>query len=115
MDWAAVTGIAGLIIAILTAAGTLLYNWRRSRLEVRQQQFTELTETVRITRAELADTRDELRTTKAELRAAEQRIDELEDENRGLKLRVEELEEENADLKARLGERRRVPVKRDSA
>lgn len=110
MDW---IGPLSLAIALLTAAGTLIYNWRRSRLEVRQQQFVELSQTVKLLSEELDNTRAELRTTKAELRTAELRIDELESENRALRLRVDELEEENTDLKQRLGERRRVPVKRE--
>lgn len=92
MDW---IGILSLVIALTTAAGTAWYNHRRSSLEVRKQQFTELTETVAAlgesltcTRAELKETKAELKATKLELRAAEQKIADLETENQDLRRKL---------------------------
>ena len=112
MDW---TGVLALV-ALLTAAGTLLHNWRQSKGQVRRAAFTELIETVDAlgkrladvraeladTKLELADTKAELRVTQAELEAAQVRLDSAKEANTKLRGRVYELEEANRKL---LGEK----------
>ena len=93
---AVIAGVGSVIVALLTAAGTIWYNWRRSAVEVRAQQFTELKETVETLG-------ERVRCLRQDLREAEQEIDELQAENARLQERIRELEAENARLREKLG------------
>ena len=93
---AIIAGVGSFIVALLTAAGTLWYNWRRSGVEVRAQQFAELRDTVEALG-------ERVRCLRQDLREAEQEIDELQAENTRLRAKLKELEAENLMLRDKLG------------
>lgn len=90
-------GVLAAVVAIITAAATAFYQWRRAGVEVRRQQFVELVGTVEALgvrlvalRAELAEAKIEIVELRAENLALRKRVSELERENQQLRQRVEE-------------------------